>query len=394
MLRKIFLFLLATGMVGFYFPARAAEIQMGDQKFEGKVTVHQDGSVTTESTAKQVDVEGGGKKQMRLKNRDGKLMVVDEQGEEMALEQGGKFKKRSLIKEGGTKAEGTTGAGTTTTTTGTAPQGTQAGATTTAGGTQPKSTTKTTPLKIDIKKMTMEGEEKGVVPAGKPLTVVAEVSATDDSAETFTVTGELRKGTQKQQFTESVAGVKKGLNSFTWNVPGKADVGSYVLGVEIANTELKVKDKATKSFRVKAQAGATKTTTTAGGQTTTEAAQQTEGAEKKTTQKKVVLKIDIKKMTLEGEEKGVVPAGKPLIVLAEVSATEECGEPFTVTGELRKGTQKKQFSERINGLRAGMNSFTWNLPGKAEVGSYVLAVEIANTELKLKDKATKSFRVK
>ena len=395
MLRKIFLFLLATGMVGFYFPARAAEIQMGDQKFEGKVTVHQDGSVTTESTAKQVDVEGGGKKQMRLKNRDGKLMVVDEQGEEMALEQGGKFKTRSLIKAGGTKAEGTTGAGTTTTTTGTATQETQAGATTTAGGTQPKSTTKTTPLKIDIKKMTMEGEEKGVVPVGKPLIVVAEVNASDDSAGPFTVTGELKKGTQKQKFAESIASVKKGLNSFTWNIPGKAEVGSYVLGVEIANTELKVKDKATKSFRVKEQkAAGTKTTTTTSGQTTTEAAQQTEGAQEKTTQKKAVLKIDIKKMTLEGEEKGLVPAGKPLIVVAEVSASEECAKPFTVNGELRKGTQKKKFTQRINSLKAGLNSFTWNLPAKAEVGSYALVVEIANSELKLKDKATKSFRVK
>ena len=251
MLRKIFLFLLATGMVGFYFPARAAEIQMGDQKFEGKVTVHQDGSVTTESTAKQVDVEGGGKKQMRLKNRDGKLMVVDEQGEEMALEQGGKFKKRSLIKEGGTKAEGTTGAGTTTTTTGTATQETQAGATTTAGGTQPKSTTKTTPLKIDIKKMTMEGEEKGVVPVGKPLIVVAEVSASEECAKPFTVNGELRKGTQKKKFTQRINSLKAGLNSFTWNLPAKAEVGSYALVVEIANSELKLKDKATKSFRVK-----------------------------------------------------------------------------------------------------------------------------------------------
>jgi len=399
MFRKIFLFLLATGMVGFYFPARAAEIQMGDQKFEGKVTVHQDGSVTTESAGKEVEAEGGGKKRLKLKSRDGKLMVVDEQGEEMALEQGGKFKKRSLIKEGGTKTgktEATTGAATaTTTTTGSATQETQAGVTTSAGGAQTKSTTKVTLLKIDIKKMTLEGEEKGVVPVGKPLTVVAEVNASDDSAGPFTVTGELKKGTQKQKFAESIASVKKGLNSFTWNIPGKAEVGSYVLGVEIANTELKVKDKATKSFRVKEQkAAGTKTTTTTSGQTTTEAAQQTEGAQEKTTQKKAVLKIDIKKMTLEGEEKGLVPAGKPLIVVAEVSASEECAKPFTVNGELRKGTQKKKFTQRINSLKAGLNSFTWNLPAKAEVGSYALVVEIANSELKLKDKATKSFRVK
>jgi hypothetical protein len=370
---------------------------MGDKKFEGKVTVHQDGSVTTESTAKEVDVEGGGKKRLKLKSRDGKLMVVDEQGEEMALEQGGKFKKRSLIKEGGAKTEktgATTGVGTTTTTTGAATQGTHAGATTTAGGAETKATTKVTPLKIDIKKMTLEGEEKGVVPVGGPLAVVAEVKASDDSPGPFTVNGELKKGQQKQKFTETIASVKKGVNSFTWNLPGKAEVGSYVVLVEIANTALKVKDKASKSFRVKEQkVVGTKTTITA-GQTSTEAGQQTEASQEKNTKKKMVLKIDIKKMTLEGEAKGLVPVGSPLIVVVEVSATDECVKPFAVTGELKKGTQKKQFSERITGLKAGLNSFRWNLPGKAEVGSYVVVVEIANTELKLKDRASKSFRVK
>ncbi len=99
MARKIFLFLFMIGLITFCVKARAAKIQMGDQAFEGKVVVHQDGSVTTESTAKEVDVEGQGKKRLKLKFKEGKLMVADEQGEEMALEEGGRFKKRSLIKE-------------------------------------------------------------------------------------------------------------------------------------------------------------------------------------------------------------------------------------------------------------------------------------------------------
>ena len=99
MAKKIFLFLIMIGLIAFCVKTRAAKIQMGDQKFEGKVVVHQDGSVTTESTAKEVDVEGQGKKRLKLKFKEGRLTVADEQGEEMALEQGGKFKKRSLIRE-------------------------------------------------------------------------------------------------------------------------------------------------------------------------------------------------------------------------------------------------------------------------------------------------------
>ena len=55
-------------------------------------------------------------------------------------------------------------------------------------------------------------------------------------------------------------------------------------------------------------------------------------------QKQPVPKIDIKKISLGEEIKGLVPPGSPLTVLAEVSASDDFAGPFTVNVELKKGT--------------------------------------------------------
>ncbi|MGD0336572.1 MAG: hypothetical protein ABSB18_05670, partial [Candidatus Omnitrophota bacterium] len=104
-------------------------------------------------------------------------------------------------------------------------------------------------------------------------------------------------------------------------------------------------------------------------------------------------KIDIKKITLESEEKGAVPSGLPLMVLVEVSASEDFASPFVVNLELKKGTEKQKFTEGIEKLKQGSNSFKWDLTSKPEDGPYTLSVEVVNEGLKLKDKSSKVFRV-
>jgi hypothetical protein len=109
--------------------------------------------------------------------------------------------------------------------------------------------------------------------------------------------------------------------------------------------------------------------------------------------KKPLPKIDIKKITLEAAEKGVVPSGRPLIVLVEVKASEDFSGPFVVNLELKKGQEKQKFTEGIEKLKQGSNAFKWDLTGKPQDGAYVVSVEVTNAALKLKDKSSKMFRV-
>jgi hypothetical protein len=109
--------------------------------------------------------------------------------------------------------------------------------------------------------------------------------------------------------------------------------------------------------------------------------------------KKPLPKIDIKKIALEAAEKGVVPSGRPLMVLVEVKASEDFAGPFVVNLELKKGQEKQKFSEGIEKLKQGSNAFKWDLAGKPEDGAYSVSVEIVNEALKLKDKSSKMFRV-
>jgi hypothetical protein len=104
-------------------------------------------------------------------------------------------------------------------------------------------------------------------------------------------------------------------------------------------------------------------------------------------------KIDIKKVTLESEEKGMVPSGIPLMALVEVNASEDVAGPLAVNLELRKGQEKQAFKENVEKLNKGSNSFKWDLTGKPEDGQYAVSVEITCQEPKLKDKFTKTFRV-
>ncbi len=104
-------------------------------------------------------------------------------------------------------------------------------------------------------------------------------------------------------------------------------------------------------------------------------------------------KIDIKKITLESEEKGVVPSGIPLMVLVEVSASEDIAGPFAVNLELRKGQGKQAFKEGIEKLNKGISFFKWDLTGKPEDGAYAVSVEITGRDPKLNDKYTKTFNV-
>jgi hypothetical protein len=252
--------------------------------------------------------------------------------------------------------------------------------------------------KIDIKKITLESEEKGVVPSGIPLMVLAEVNASEDVAGPFAVELELKKGKEKQTFKEGIEQLKKGPNSFKWDLKGQHGDGQYVVAVEITHAELKLKDKSTKSFKI----GEKKKSAGAGGKS------QETGAEKPSTDpvvkaepdaattgssKQSKPKIDIKKITLESEEKGVVPSGIPLMVLAEVNASEDVAGPFAVELELKKGKEKQGFKEGIEKLKKGPNSFKWDLKGQHGDGQYVVAVEITHAELKLKDKSTKSFKI-
>lgn len=113
-----------------------------------------------------------------------------------------------------------------------------------------KTNTQTT-AKIDIKKITIESEEKGAILLGQPLKVAVEVNATDDFAGSFAVNMELTKGKESQKFTQTVEKMKKGLNSFEWPVTKKLSEGGYYrLTIEISNTKLSLKDKFVKTFRV------------------------------------------------------------------------------------------------------------------------------------------------
>ena len=96
---------------------------------------------------------------------------------------------------------------------------------------------------------------------------------------------------------------------------------------------------------------------------------------------------------MDGEAKGIVPAGLPLTVLVDVNATDNFAGPFTVNMELKKGLDKQAFIQTIEKMKQGPNSFKWDLVKKPQEGSYTLSVEILNDELKLKDKSTKTFKV-
>jgi hypothetical protein len=251
--------------------------------------------------------------------------------------------------------------------------------------------------KIDIKKVTLEAEVKGAVPSGIPLMVLVEIHASQDIAGPFDVDLELKKGKEKQNFKEGIEKLSQGPNSFKWDLKGQPEDGPYVVAVEIAHPELKLKDKFTKSFKI----GGKKKSAGAEGKSETEAektpkdpgakAEPHAAATKPAKQGKP--KIDIKNVNLENEEKGAVPSGLPLMVLVEINASADIAGPLDVNLELKKGKEKQSFKEGIEKLSQGPNSFKWDLTGAPEDGPYVVSVEIASAEPKLKDKFTKQFRV-
>lgn len=200
MTKTIFLFLMMIGVIIFSINAHAAKIQMGDQKFEGKVVVHQDGSVTTESTAKEVDVEGQGKKRLKLKFKEGKLMVADEQGEEMALEEGGKFKKRALIKERRAQtADKTTVATGTAETQGTATTINPAQDKKTMGEVQKKSKSKETSIKKQVKKIVKKDMAKKTKVTAKKTTQKKHVDTKGNKKTTIVEGNEKKIIEEKEQ---------------------------------------------------------------------------------------------------------------------------------------------------------------------------------------------------
>jgi len=109
--------------------------------------------------------------------------------------------------------------------------------------------------------------------------------------------------------------------------------------------------------------------------------------------KKPLPKIDIKKIAMDGEVKGVVPSGSPLQVFVDIKASEDFAGPFRVNLELKKGQEKQKFTESIEKLKQGPNAFAWDLAEKPEDGAYAVSVEVLNDALKLKDKSSKMFRV-
>jgi len=248
--------------------------------------------------------------------------------------------------------------------------------------------------RIDIKKLAMESEEKGIIPSATPLMVLVDVNASEDVAGPFAVALELKKGKDKQNFKENVEKLNKGLNTFKWKLAEKPEDGAYSLSVEISGQEPKQKDKATQSFKVGEKTKKPEVPSKEKPVEKTEVKPDAKPESKaKTEPKKSLAKIDIKKLALESEEKNVVPSGSPLMALAEIHASEDIAGPFAVNLELKKGKNKQSFKEGIEKLSKGANSFKWALTGKPEEGPYVLTVEIAGREPKLKDKATKSFRV-
>lgn len=101
MIQRTALLVFLAGCFVFCGPAQAVEVDMGGNKFNAKVTVYDDGTVQTESAEKEVPVEGEGKKRLKLKERDGKLVVVDQAGTEIAADPTSRKlkKKQRLIDE-------------------------------------------------------------------------------------------------------------------------------------------------------------------------------------------------------------------------------------------------------------------------------------------------------
>ena len=128
-------------------------------------------------------------------------------------------------------------------------------------------------------------------------------------------------------------------------------------------------------------------------ETKTKVVQETKTAGTKAATKLPTPKIDIKNITITSEEKGAIPVGLPLTVLVDVNATDNFAGPFAVNMELKKGQEKQTFTQTIEKLEQGPNSFKWDLVKEPQAGSYTLSIEISNAGLKLKDKSTKTFRV-
>ncbi|MCM8771269.1 MAG: hypothetical protein NC936_05330 [Candidatus Omnitrophica bacterium] len=117
MRRSIFFILLLLSILMVYNWGWSAEIQIGGTQFEGKVVVYDDGRVETNFADKEVEVEGEGRKRVKVKFVEGRFVVVDfVTNEEMALNKEGKFIKKSrlgLLQLGQQTGEATTGASST-----------------------------------------------------------------------------------------------------------------------------------------------------------------------------------------------------------------------------------------------------------------------------------------
>ncbi|MBU9888393.1 MAG: carboxypeptidase regulatory-like domain-containing protein [Candidatus Omnitrophica bacterium] len=244
--------------------------------------------------------------------------------------------------------------------------------------------TKPAKPRIDIKKISFGAEAKGTVPSGTPLTALVEVHATEDVAGPFEVLLTLKKGKDKQSFKEGIEKLNKGPNSFKWDLAGKPEDGLYLLTVEIAGGELKIKDRSTKSVRV----GENKKTVSRPFPP-----EKTETGTSPQTAKPGKARINIERILLGSEQKGIVPSGVPLTILVDVRTSEDVAGPFAVALELKKAKASRKFSETIEKLTKGRNAFQWALADKTEEGPYSVSVEIADAGAKLKDKSTKSFRV-
>jgi hypothetical protein len=109
---------------------------------------------------------------------------------------------------------------------------------------------KAVPLKVTIKTVTLEGEENSIVPAGKPVKIEVEIESSADIAVPINANLKLKLKTETQEFTKKIKNLKKGVNTFTWDLIDKALVGQYALSIEILNEEPKLNVKKTKIFKV------------------------------------------------------------------------------------------------------------------------------------------------
>ncbi|MCM8758042.1 MAG: hypothetical protein NC903_03160, partial [Candidatus Omnitrophica bacterium] len=98
MLKNIYLLFISLSLLMIFNFGWSAEIQMGETKFQGTVSVYEDGTVETNFPEKEVEVGGEGRKRVKIKFMEGRFALVDSAtNEEMTLDREGKFIKKSRL---------------------------------------------------------------------------------------------------------------------------------------------------------------------------------------------------------------------------------------------------------------------------------------------------------